>query len=129
MRENPTQKIEKYRVRTGPAGSDSSYGANGIFLIPGPRREILTVVASDASGWDGQKLGPIRWEHVSVSTPVRCPRWQEMDFIKDIFWGENETVIQFHVPKSDHINVHPYTLHMWKPIGVEIPRPPGDAVG
>jgi hypothetical protein len=32
------------------------------------------------------------------------------------------------VPKTDHRNLHPNCLHLWKPVGVEIPRPPSDTV-
>lgn len=61
---------------------------------------------------------------MSVSLPVRCPTWEEMDFVKGIFWGGDETVLQLHVPRSRHVSYHPYCLHLWKPVGVEIPLPP-----
>ena len=69
------------------------------------------------------------WEHVSVSLAKRCPFWDEMCMIKDIFWGENECVVQYHPPKTDYINNHPYCLHMWKKIGYEFERPPSIFVG
>jgi hypothetical protein len=28
------------------------------------------------------------------------------------------------VPIVEHINCHPYCLHLWRPHNVEIPRPP-----
>jgi hypothetical protein len=43
--------------------------------------------------------------------------------IKDIFWGEEEAVMQIHPPASEYVNIHPYCLHLWKPIGIEFPRP------
>jgi hypothetical protein len=36
--------------------------------------------------------------------------------------------MQVHVPASEHINIHPYTLHLWRPLLLEIPRPPQGAV-
>jgi hypothetical protein len=36
--------------------------------------------------------------------------------------------MQLHVPVSDHINRHPYTLHLWRPHALEIPRPPAEFV-
>jgi len=63
------------------------------------------------------------WEHVSVSVFDRCPTWQEMCFIKDMFWDDDDCVMQLHPPKADWVNNHPFTLHLWRPIGVEIPRP------
>jgi hypothetical protein len=64
------------------------------------------------------------WEHVSVSLANRCPTWEEMCRVKSMFWGEEETVVQFHPMKSHYINAHPYCLHLWKKKGVNIELPP-----
>lgn len=89
--------------------------ATGVFTVPSPvDYKPLLVIASNGAGWD----------HVSVSRATRCPNWLEMAHIKDIFFKEDETVMQLHVPKTDHISVHPYCLHLWRPQDVEIPRPP-----
>ena len=66
----------------------------------------------------------LNWEHVSVSFKNRVPTWDEMCQIKDIFWGEDETVVQYHPAKQDYVNRHPYCLHLWKPIDQELPKPP-----
>jgi hypothetical protein len=63
------------------------------------------------------------WEHVSVSRINRCPNWPEMSHIKTLFFKDDETVMQLHVPSSDHINEHPNCLHLWRPTSTEIPRP------
>lgn len=104
------------------------YGENGgategMFRILW-QREIgapvwLTVIASAGKGW----------EHVSVSTQNRTPTWAEMEHIKRLFFNDDETVMQLHVPPSEHVNRHEYCLHLWRPIGVEIPRPPAIFVG
>jgi len=57
------------------------------------------------------------WEHVSVSYANRCPVWDEMCFIKDLFWTEEETVLQFHPKKTEYKNVHKYCLHLWRRCG------------
>jgi hypothetical protein len=90
-----------------------------MFLIKLPRNQMLKVVASDQMGW----------EHVSVSRDDRCPTWEEMQIVKDLFWGEDDTVVQYHVPKDDHVNLHSRCLHLWRPVGVDIPRPPSIMVG
>lgn len=64
------------------------------------------------------------WEHVSVSAKHRCPTWEEMEFAKRQFWEDTDTVMQLHVPPAEHKNCHPYCLHLWRPVGIEIPRPP-----
>lgn len=40
-----------------------------------------------------------------------------------------ECVVQFHPAKADYVNYHPATLHLWKPVGVPIPKPPPERVG
>lgn len=68
------------------------------------------------------------WEHVSVSTEYRCPRWDEMNQIKDLFFEPHEAVMQLHPPKADYVNNHPYCLHLWRPVKVPIPMPDKDMV-
>ena len=63
------------------------------------------------------------WEHVSVSFPNRCPTWEEMCIVKEMFWRDEETVVQYHPKKSEYVNLHPYCLHLWKKIGVEYELP------
>lgn len=129
---------EKYRVpqiRAGVNISTPAVGNNGKFQIE-PRRAgrppityTLTIVASEGYGWIDAGLPPPPWEHVSVSTRVRCPTWEEMCYVKSLFWDPEDLVIQIHPPESDYINEHPYCLHLWRPVGVELPRPPAIAVG
>jgi len=101
-------------------GSDSSYGNNGAFLITSLKlKRPLNTIASDQMGW----------EHVSVSLPDRCPTWDEMCFIKNLFWDEDDAVIQYHPPKRDYINCHPFCLHLWRSTDQDIPLPPKIFVG
>ena len=65
----------------------------------------------------------MEWDHVSVSRSNRCPDWGEMCRVKDLFWGPEECVVQYHPPKSDYKNAHRYCLHLWKPQNQELPRP------
>jgi hypothetical protein len=99
--------LEQYRIRTTIFKSEpgSLFGA---FLIPSPtdnNRKLKVVCAH---------MGVDEWEHVSVSLENRCANWTEMAFVKNLFWGEDETVIQFHPKKSDYINNMPTCLHLWK---------------
>ena len=123
----------EFRLREHPEfGSTDGYGNNGAFWIPaklpaGPLR--LACVASDGAGWEFLGYPPPAWEHVSVSTAVRCPTWEEMCLVKDLFWDPEDAVVQLHPPRSEWVNYHPYTLHLWRPIGVVLPRPPAATVG
>jgi len=92
----------------------------GAFLIPSPvDHAAMRVIASSGEDWD----------HVSVSRAKRPPNWTEMAYVKGLFFNDDETAMQLHVPLSDHINVHPNCLHLWRPHNVEIPRPPALMVG
>jgi len=63
------------------------------------------------------------WEHVSISYKHKNPTWDEMCMIKDVFWNDDETVVQFHPPKDQYVNVHPHCLHLWKEIGKDYMMP------
>lgn len=69
---------------------------------------------------------PGSWEHVSVSTENRCPTWDEMQRVKEIFWSDDETVVQFHPRRSDYVNCCKFCLHLWKKVGVDHELPPKD---
>ena len=97
-------------------GSNGDSG-NGMFKVYVNGKGFL-VIASNGGGW----------EHVSVSPTSRkrkeCPTWEEMCAIKDMFFHEEEAVVQYHPPKSDYVNNHPNCLHLWRPTDCELPRPP-----
>jgi hypothetical protein len=118
-------QLERCRIRNGAYGSPT--GADyGAFEIEGPHFRTLRIIASP-----GEANENIPWEHVSVSLSNRCPNWDEMCFVKDLFWDAEETVMQLHPPKSKWINNHPYCLHLWRPTSPTeyIPLPPEIAVG
>jgi hypothetical protein len=116
MRAVLSDKLELGRIKHGHMASDSSYGPYGAFEIAGPCGRLLLIVAAadDNTGW----------EHVSVSNNKHPPNWQEMCYVKDLFWREDECVMQLHPAQSKYINVHPNCLHLWRPTRTEIPLPP-----
>ena len=63
------------------------------------------------------------WEHVSVSPyKGKLPTWNDMCDIKDIFWNDEEVVIQIHPKKSEYVNIMDNCLHLWRHKYVELPR-------
>jgi len=125
------EKIEKYRLFKQPtiigAIAANMYGSEpgsnyGMFYILSPekRLEKLSVLVAPTDS---------EWQHVSVSRPNRCPTWGEMCFIKDLFWDETETVVQFHPAKTEYINMHKYCLHLWRNSTEDFKLPPGILVG
>lgn len=121
MRKRLSEIAERGRVRSGPPWAVSKEGPDGMFEVPGPCGERLTIIASAGSDL-------IPWEHVSVSTRKRNPNWREMCFVKELFWRDEECVVQYHPPKSEYINTHPHCLHMWRPVDGKFPLPPRIAV-
>jgi len=116
-------KLEGSRERDNGAYGTKTGDRFGRFLILGPRGVILRVLAGNA-----ELDSSVPWDHVSVSTTSRTPFWDEMCFVKDLFFDPDETVIQFHPKKSVYVNNHPHVLHLWRPGDREIQLPPTDAV-
>jgi hypothetical protein len=121
MRPKPLQKLEQYRVRQGPFASDEKHGNNGQFVVPSPWNTVLLCQVSNGAGW----------EHVSVSVrgQERTPAWEEMHFVKGLFWDDEETVVEFHPKQSQYVNCHPYVLHLWKRPNADWLLPPSILVG
>lgn len=113
------KEINYFRLYNGPLASSDINGNNGAFLIPvGSKR--LKVIVSDGMGW----------EHVSVSHIANhMPTWTEMCAIKDMFWDEEEAVVQYHPRKSQYINNVNNCLHLWRPTQEILPEPPSIMVG
>lgn len=99
---------------------------NGWFIVTGPEKRHLQICASDELGWD----------HVSVTVIVAqanglphtredtVPTWEEMCFVKDLFFEPNEPAFQYHPPESRYKNVHKGCLHLWRKQGEPLPMPP-----
>ncbi len=94
--------------------STDDFGNNGAFAIKKGKLKF-GVIASDGLGW----------EHVSVviTNRKRTPTWDEMCFIKDLFFHQNESAIQYHPVKSDYVNFNKYCLHLWRPQNEPVPKP------
>ena len=81
---------------------------HGTFVIPFNDKDCF-VVASNKFGW----------EHVSMHMEgdngyiKRTPNNEEMQFLRNLFFYENDIVVEFHPKKEDYINNHGYVLHLW----------------
>lgn len=99
---------EDKRIQINQCAPD---GMQGWITLHG---SIFVFVCSIGGGWD----------HVSVSNKKRCPTWQEMCEIKDIFFNKNECCVEYHPAERDYVNIHPNCLHIWKPRNQDFPKPP-----
>lgn len=119
--------LNQHRVPFGMPGILARYGSepmdgfNGMFRFVVDTKRIRCI-ASDGMGW----------EHVSVSIedePTKCPSWQIMCKVKDLFWSDKDWVVQFHPAKSEYVNNHPGCLHLWRPTDAKMPTPDSIMVG
>ena len=112
--------FDQWRVRSGNilrhlnGIGDETCGA---FMVP-VGNTTLGVIASTGGGWD----------HVSVSTPTRCPTWGEMVAIKRHFFRRDEWAFELHPPESKNISLHDYCLHLWRSQDHALPLPPPEMV-
>jgi hypothetical protein len=90
----------------------------GCFCVPYENVELM-VIASDGGGWD----------HISISLKSRCPTWEEMEHVRRHFALPHEVWLQFGLPAKDHINLHPYCLHWFRPQHRKVSLPPPIMVG
>lgn len=118
------KKANKWRAKEGvsaigrPQGlinSTDDDGWNGDFLVP-LEGEVWRVRISDGMGW----------RHLSVTNayyPKKMADWNVMCRLKDAFFADDAWVVQFHPPRDDNVNNHPYCLHLWEPTYETLPVP------
>lgn len=107
--------LDKYRVYLSDLYGNLGDSKNGAFKVYVEGKSFF-VIASSGGGW----------EHVSVhpKNQKRCPTWEEMCAVKDMFFELEEVVMQLHPAHSEYVSNHPYCLHLWRPLEREIPLPP-----
>lgn len=116
---------EKYRYNSNPMFVSKPGSLEGAFLVPffSSDRVKAFCLASYEGGWEHVSI------HMIKNEKQETPTWKEMCHIKGLFWDEEDAVIQFHPPKSEYVNNHQHTLHLWRPVGIEFPRPIPEMVG
>jgi hypothetical protein len=119
-------------------------GNNGAFHVVSPEAGwMLALICSDGSDLPEFE----RWEYVSVHAyrarqaevvgllgrtggkKTRTPTWREMSYVKDLCWDDEDVVMQLHPRRSEYVNCHIHTLHLWRPVDTAIPTPPAIFVG
>lgn len=106
-------RVEQYRKNR--AGMESEPGARWGWFVCRRLGYDLRMMSSGETEGNPHSLG---WEHVSVSrSDGKVPTWEDMCFAKDLFWDDEEAVVQFHPEKSKYVNYHPGVLHLWRYLG------------
>lgn len=128
MRQKFPDLVEKGRHLVGDFATETGE-RQGVFQLRCPLTSTwLRIIASSADVWAMDGMTGETWEHVSVSNVHRCPSWEEMCWVKELFFEDEECVIQYHPPRSQYVNCHPNVLHLWRPTVTPIPMPPKECV-
>jgi len=121
MRDNPPNEFREKGPHMMIWDSTDADGMNGAFSIPLKgfgHKVIANCIVSDGTDPDAIKAGFGGWEHCSVHInefgTQRIPTWREMVAVKEIFWKDEEVVVEFHPAKSNYVNLHPCVLHLWR---------------
>ena len=100
-------------IRTG---ADGGYGE-----IWQAGKAFASVLWSFGGGWEHVSMAPYKRSHT--------PTWDEMCRLKDMFFRDDEVVVQYHPAKSAYVNNMPNCLHLWRPLLEAMPVPPSIMVG
>lgn len=110
-------ELDQYRTRNGQllvfgALSEKEEESRGTFLVTMYGKSFHVIASID-----GGSL-----EHVSVSptSGKRCPTWDEMSRIKDLFFYPEEEVFEIHPAHSVYVNLKKNCLHLWRPLHGEL---------
>lgn len=80
-----TQRAEPYRVNW--PGLESKVGDNfGAFQMSGDDGKQMRIICAPTDEL---------WQHVSVSLARRCPTWNELCKVKNLFWEDDEVMNMF----------------------------------
>lgn len=80
-----------------------------------------SVIWSNGGGWEHVSMAPYKHSYV--------PSWDDMCRLKNMFFGPDEWVVQFHPPESEYVNNMVNCLHLWRPLEEKLPTPPSWMVG
>lgn len=94
-------------------------GGQGIINLPRNNKRGYTtasVVWSYGGGWDHVSVAPLD-ERI-------MPTWNDMCFVKEMFFEDDEAAVEYHPAKKENISRVPNCLHLWRPQTEEMPMPP-----
>lgn len=62
------------------------------------------------------------WTHASMAYRDRVPTYDELVRLKRAVWGSGGWAMQVFPPEREHVNIHPYALHLWGPANGQRPE-------
>ena len=115
---SPEEQAEKYISHYKlPKGWEFVMGAKDGEAYSNRTLGLRVIVSSDVEE-DGRT-----WLHVSVSRRNRMPEYKDVFLVKHLFIGDDKKAIQVFPPKDEHINDHPYCLHLFHCVEDSEPLP------
>ena len=115
--------IEKHRLKGNPDYPAGDKGTmQGSFYF---EEEHLLVVVKSINKWESCEVAVCGFIAGGIEYATRCPTWNEMCFVKDMFWSEDEVCIQYHPDKKNYMGNVPgcniLMIHK-PPFNVHIPH-------
>lgn len=92
-----------------------------------PRKKgYYNISIIQTNDWKRIQVSLLNWWHQQLKV---FPTWDEMCAIKDIFFNDDEAIIEIHPSDEYKIYEKDYTIDLWKPLNKELPLPNPDLVG
>ncbi len=121
------KKYEQYRVYDGSDLLNIIFGQYDML-----ESQKAYVFSKEKGDYYIQTLQTFGWDHISLVVRTyyngkrveRIPGTSELEEVCEMFFGEDEPVVEVHPRREDYVNINPYTLHLWRPINEELPLPP-----
>lgn len=94
-------------------GVPDPFGPDGWRMLERTGDGAIIVTVADHPG-DGNPWapGPQEWVHASMSRRDRVPSYDDLCALHRAVFGDG-WAYQVFAPPTDHVNIHPNTLHLW----------------
>ena len=100
-----TQQTWRFSPKVLPLGwQRKPFGPDGFALVS----DRLSIIVTAATKLDGKE-----WLHVSCAARDRLPTWDELMWVKEFIIGRDRKAIQVFPPRTEHVNINPYVLHLF----------------
>lgn len=101
----PLGKIHHLLVDALPTGwAVTEFGPDGARAVAPDGRSSVIVTRADQDD--------VEWCHASVAGVDYLPAYADLVWLHQLVFGSGYAY-QCFVPPSDHVNIHPYALHLW----------------
>lgn len=86
-------------------GVPRPHGSDGWSLLHSNGIQSIVITCASRDG--------IEWIHASMTGINDTPSYAKMCELHRAVWGDRGYSYEIHPPRSQHVNIHPYALHLW----------------